>query len=60
MNNAVGYFPIVALIPIIFYIVSIVFIVWFAITLVKTQKEKNQTLREISISLKEFINNKED
>ncbi len=60
MNEAVNFFPIIAFIPIIFYIVILIFVVWFAITIVKTQKEKNRILNEISNGINEFTINKND
>ncbi|MCP3028702.1 hypothetical protein [Halobacillus sp. A5] len=60
MNEAVNFFPIVAFIPIIFYIAILIFIVWFALTIVKTQKEKNHILKEISNGIREFNINKKE
>jgi heme exporter protein D len=51
MDMAGGFFSLFAFIWIIFYLGLIVFGVWFAVSLIKTLKEKNQILKEISKNL---------
>ena len=51
MDPAGNYFALFGLIPIIIYLGIIVFIIWFAVSLIKILKEKNQILREISKKL---------
>jgi hypothetical protein len=42
-----------ALIPLlVFYLVPIAFVIWFAITFIKVQRERNDILRKISDRLK--------
>lgn len=45
------FFPLFAVIPFLFYIGALIFGIWFAVTLIRTLKEKNQILREISQKL---------
>ncbi|WP_163579993.1 hypothetical protein [Gracilibacillus saliphilus] len=54
--NVFGIF--VTLIPLILSIAAIIFIIWFALTLIKTLQEKNRILSEISNELKK--NNHQD
>lgn len=42
---------IIALIPVLFFLVFWVFIIWFVISLVKSSNERNMLLREISRKL---------
>ena len=42
------FFDIMPLLAILFYLIPTVFVVWFLISFLKTQKEKNNILREIS------------
>ncbi|MGE7602518.1 hypothetical protein ACQKL5_08395 [Peribacillus sp. NPDC097675] len=45
----------------LFYLIPIVFIAWFLISFIKTQKERNSLLREISLKLdKNKIEEKEE
>ncbi|MFF3099914.1 hypothetical protein [Viridibacillus arvi] len=47
---------ILAILPVLlFYILPIVFIIWFAVNMVKLQKEKNEILRTIA----KWLDNKE-
>ncbi|WP_198023296.1 hypothetical protein [Virgibacillus sp. SK37] len=48
MMHAFNFF---ALIPLLIYIGMIAFVIWFAVTLIKTLKEKNSILKEISNKL---------
>ncbi|RCW70632.1 hypothetical protein [Saliterribacillus persicus] len=48
--NVFGIF--ITLIPIILSIAAIIFVVWFALTLIKILKEKNRILSEISHEVK--------
>ena len=43
-----------------FYVAVIGFVVWVAITIIKTQQERNRILKEISVKLVEkiLVNNK--
>ncbi|MBT2687370.1 hypothetical protein J7I93_04155 [Bacillus sp. ISL-47] len=53
MMDAGSLFPLFAIIPFLFYIAVLVFGIWFAVSLIKTLKEKNQILREISRQLEQ-------
>jgi fucose permease len=53
MMDAGALFPLFAIIPFLCYIAVLVFGIWFAVSLIKTQKEKNQILREISRQLEQ-------
>jgi len=44
-----GFFSII---PITFNILPIIFVIWFALTLIKLQRESNMLLKEISEKLK--------
>ncbi|AEH49197.1 hypothetical protein [Parageobacillus thermoglucosidasius] len=48
MNSSVSLFPLLAFIPFIIYIGLLIFGVWFAVSLIKILKEKNQILKEIA------------
>lgn len=54
------FLPVFALLPIIFYIVIIGSVIWFAISLIKTLKEKNKILKEIANNMKDNPGNKRD
>ena len=45
------FFDIMPLLGILFYLIPTVFVVWFLISFLKTQKERNNILREISEKL---------
>lgn len=50
-----------ALSGILFYLIPITFIVWFLISFLKTQKERNILLRDISLRLDKYkIDRKEE
>ncbi|MEJ9233431.1 hypothetical protein LAV79_29560 [Peribacillus butanolivorans] len=50
-----------ALTGILFYLIPIAFIAWFLISFIKTQKERNSLLRDISLKLDKYeINKKEE
>ncbi|MBT2647026.1 hypothetical protein J7E52_09895 [Bacillus sp. ISL-34] len=52
---------IMALTGILFYLIPIAFIVWFLISFIKTQKERNIILRDISLRLDKYkIDRKEE
>ncbi|MBA2874672.1 hypothetical protein [Thermaerobacillus caldiproteolyticus] len=51
MNSSVSLFPLLTFIPIIIYLGLMIFGVWFAVSLIKTLKEKNQILKEIARNL---------
>lgn len=42
---------VLALTSILFYLIPIVFIVWVVISFLRTQKERNRLLRDISLKL---------
>jgi preprotein translocase subunit YajC len=44
-------FTILPMLGLLFYLAIIVFIVWFAVTLIKSQRERNRILKEISDKL---------
>ncbi|WP_340373420.1 hypothetical protein [Peribacillus sp. FSL E2-0218] len=43
-----------ALSGILFYLIPIAFIAWFLISFIKTQKERNTLLRDISLKLDNY------
>ncbi|MGE7762114.1 hypothetical protein [Peribacillus sp. NPDC097895] len=43
-----------ALTGILFYLIPIAFIAWFLISFIKTQKERNSLLRDISLKLDKY------
>lgn len=47
------FFDIMPLLGILFYLIPTVFVVWFLISFLKTQKERNNILREISEKLED-------
>ncbi|MFE0508103.1 hypothetical protein ACWF7H_23535 [Peribacillus butanolivorans] len=50
-----------ALTGILFYLVPIAFIAWFLTSFIKTQKERNTILRDISLKLDKYkIDKKEE
>lgn len=50
-----------ALTGILFYLIPIAFIAWFLISFIKTQKERNSLLRDISLKLDKYeIGKKEE
>ncbi|UOQ85677.1 hypothetical protein [Gracilibacillus salinarum] len=50
--NILGIF--ITLIPLILSVAAIIFIIWFALTLIKMLQEKNRILAEISTEVKKF------
>ncbi|MEI3605461.1 hypothetical protein SPD48_07130 [Pseudogracilibacillus sp. SE30717A] len=44
-------FSLFSLIPLLIYIAIFVFIIWFAISLINAQRERNDILKEISSKL---------
>ncbi|GLB59106.1 hypothetical protein [Cytobacillus sp. NCCP-133] len=54
MMEAGSFFPLFAMIPFLFYMAVLVFGIWFAVSLIKILKEKNQILRDISRQLEHF------
>ncbi|WP_180955702.1 MULTISPECIES: hypothetical protein [Bacillus] len=53
MDLAGSWFPLVAFIPFILYLGIFIFGIWFAITLIRTLKEKNQILKEIAMNIEQ-------
>ncbi|WP_180955053.1 hypothetical protein [Bacillus sp. V3-13] len=53
MDLAGSWFPLVAFIPFILYLGIFIFGIWFAITLIRTLKEKNQILKEITMNIEQ-------
>jgi hypothetical protein len=47
------FFDIMPLLGILFYLIPTVFVVWFLISFLKTQRERNNILREISEKLED-------
>ncbi|WP_163537412.1 hypothetical protein [Gracilibacillus sp. YIM 98692] len=56
-NNSMNLFGLFAILPFIFSIVMIGLVIWFAVAFMKTQKEKNAILRDISNHL-QFMKDK--
>ena len=50
-EKLMDFFDIMPLLGILFYLIPTVFVVWFLISFLKTQKERNNILREISEKL---------
>ena len=48
------FFDIMPLLGILFYLIPTVFVIWILISFLKTQKERNNILREISGKLDMF------
>ncbi|PGL69078.1 hypothetical protein CN925_16410 [Bacillus sp. AFS055030] len=60
MNMHNVFFPLLSIIPILFYLAPLVFIIWFLLKFLKIQQEKNQILKRISDKLDHFNNNHSD
>ena len=50
-RETMDFFDVMPILVILFYLIPTVFVVWFLISFLKTQKERNNILREISRKL---------